>query len=437
MHTTAATPVTAPAATRNPSTWVPSLYLAQGLPYFAVATVAMQMFKSLGLSNAEISHWTAFLGAAWIFKPLWSPFLELASSKKKIVVTFQLLGAVFLGLVALALHLPAWLGAAVGVLTLAAFASATHDIACDGLYIASLTARQQAQYAGWTGTFFNAGRFISAGGMLLLADHFEKSLGPVTAWTIVFCLYAGMMAVLGLYNSAALPAAANSGGAEASAAAIARTLREVIVDFFRKPGIWVSVLFIILFRAGEAQVQTIGPLFLRDSVAAGGLGLTTGQVGAVYGTAGTLAFIVGSIGGGYFTSWLGLRRAILFLILALNLPNLVFWYLSTYRPDDMLVIGAALSTEMFGYGFGFVGLILYMMQVVAPGRFQTAHYAFATGIMQLGQVLFRWISGDIQAALGYQKFFVWVLLSAIPVAVLSQLIPMSARPDDAAPATSN
>jgi PAT family beta-lactamase induction signal transducer AmpG len=160
-------------------------------------------------------------------------------------------------------------------------------------------------------------------------------------------------------------------------------------------------------------------------------------VGAVYGTAGTLAFIVGSIGGGYFTSWLGLRRAILFLILALNLPNLVFWYLSTYRPDDMLVIGAALSTEMFGYGFGFVGLILYMMQVVAPGRFQTAHYAFATGIMQLGQVLFRWISGDIQAALGYQKFFVWVLLSAIPVAVLSQLIPMSARPDDAHPATSN
>ncbi|HZX28900.1 MAG TPA: MFS transporter [Telluria sp.] len=434
--TSTATAMCAPSSTRSPSVWVPTLYLAQGLPYFAVATVAMQMFKSLGLSNTEISHWTAFLGAAWIFKPLWSPFLELASSKKKVVVGFQLLGALFLGLVALALHLPVWLGAVIALLTLAAFASATHDIACDGLYIASLTAKQQAQYAGWTGTFFNAGRFISAGGMLLLADHFERTLGPVAAWTIVFCLYAAMMAALGLYNGSALPQAPNA-VTQASASAIAGTLKEVIADFFRKPGIWVSVLFIILFRAGEAQVQTIGPLFLRDTVAAGGLGLTTGQVGTLYGTAGTIAFIAGSIGGGYFASWLGLKRAILLLILAVNLPNFAFWYLSTFRPDDMLMIGAALSAEMFGYGFGFVGLILYMMQVVAPGRFQTAHYAFATGVMQLGQVLFRWISGDIQAALGYQKFFIWVLLSAIPVAVLSQLIPMSANRDDRASATSS
>jgi PAT family beta-lactamase induction signal transducer AmpG len=413
---------------RHPARWVPSLYLAQGLPYFAVASVAMQMFKSMGLSNAQIGHWTALLGGAWIFKPLWSPFLELASSRKKIVVLFQLAGAVCLGGVALALHTPFWLAAVVAMLSLAALASATHDIACDGLYIASLTPHQQAEYAGWTGTFFNAGRFISAGGMLLLADHFEQTLGVIPAWTIVFCLFAALMLVLGLYNSAALPPAPNPARAAASARTVAATLAEVIVDFFRKPGIWTAILFIILFRAGEAQVQTIGPLFLRDPVSAGGLGLTTGQVGSVYGTVGTVAFIVGSIAGGYFASWLGLRRAILFLILALNLPNLVFWYLSTWLPTDMWLIGAGLSLEMFGYGFGFVGVILYMMQVVAPGRYQTAHYAFATGIMQLGQVLFRWKSGDIEQALGYQHFFIWVLLSAIPVAVLSQLIPMSAPP---------
>jgi PAT family beta-lactamase induction signal transducer AmpG len=149
-------------------------------------------------------------------------------------------------------------------------------------------------------------------------------------------------------------------------------------------------------------------------------------VGAVYGTVGTVAFIVGSIAGGYFTSWLGLKRAILPLILAVNLPNLVFWYLSAAQPDNLSVIGAALSLEMFGYGFGFVGLILYMMQVVAPGKYQTAHYAFATGIMQLGFSLFKWISGDIQVALGYQNFFIWVLAAAVPVAIMSQLIPMSA-----------
>jgi MFS transporter, PAT family, beta-lactamase induction signal transducer AmpG len=411
---------------KNPLTWVPSLYFAQGLPFFAVALVAGQMFKSMGVANDDIGHWTAAIMSAWIFKPLWSPFLELASSKKLVVVTFQLVGAACLGGVALALHFPFWIAACVTMLTLVAISSATHDVACDGLYISSLSEKEQARYAGWTGTFFNAGRFISAGGLLLLAGHFEKTMGVASAWTIVFCILAAMMAALGLYNGWALPPAKNQLSVDTNAAAIARTLGEVIVEFFRKPGIWVCIVFIILFRAGEAQVQTIGPLFLREARHLGGLGLTTAEVGAVYGTVGTVAFIVGSIAGGYFTSWLGLKRAILPLILAVNLPNLVFWYLSAAQPDNLSVIGAALSVEMFGYGFGFVGLILYMMQVVAPGKYQTAHYAFATGIMQLGFSLFKWISGDIQLALGYQNFFIWVLAAAVPVAIMSQLIPMSA-----------
>jgi PAT family beta-lactamase induction signal transducer AmpG len=417
--------------TRSPLAWVPSLYFAQGLPFFAVALVAGQMFKSMGVGNDDIGHWTAAIMSAWIFKPLWSPFLELASSKKLVVVSFQLIGGACLGGVALALHLPFWVAACVTMLTLVAIASATHDVACDGLYISSLDEKDQARYAGWTGTFFNAGRFISAGGLLLLAGHFEKTMGVASAWTIVFCILAAMMVVLGLYNSWALPQARNAVSGDTTAAAIARTLKEVILDYVKKPGIWVAIIFIILFRAGEAQVQTIGPLFLREARNLGGLGLTTAEVGAVYGTVGTVAFIVGSIAGGYFTSWLGLKRAILVLILALNLPNLVFYFLSTALPTDLTVIGTALSIEMFGYGFGFVGLILYMMQVVAPGKYQTAHYAFSTGIMQLGFSLFKWISGDIQIALGYQHFFIWVLCAAIPVAILSQIIPMSARERDA------
>ncbi len=417
--------------TRNPLTWVPSLYFAQGLPFFAVALVAGQMFKSMGVPNDDIAHWTAAIMSAWIFKPLWSPFLELASSKKLVVVAFQLIGGVCLGLVAVALHFPFWVAACVVMLTLVAISSATHDVACDGLYISSLSEKDQARYAGWTGTFFNAGRFISAGGLLLLAGHFEKTMGVTSAWTIVFCILAAMMITLGLYNGWALPPAKNPVSSDTTAAAIAGTLKEVIIDFFKKPGIWVAILFIILFRAGEAQVQTIGPLFLREARELGGLGLTTAEVGAVYGTVGTVAFIVGSIAGGYFTSWLGLKRAILILILAVNLPNLVFYYLAAALPTNLSVIGMALSVEMFGYGFGFVGLILYMMQVVAPGRYQTAHYAFATGIMQLGFSLFKWVSGDIQQALGYTNFFVWVLAAAIPVAILSQIIPMSASEREA------
>ncbi|HEX8406917.1 MAG TPA: MFS transporter [Duganella sp.] len=414
-------------AIRNPKFWVPSLYLAQGLPFFAVAIVANQMLKSLGMPNGEINRWTALIGFAWVFKPLWSPFLELASSKKLIVVTFQIFGGVCLGGVALALHAPFWFAACMAMLALVAISAATHDIACDGLYITSLDEKGQAQYAGWTGTFFNAGKFLTTGGLLVLAGHFEQTIGVVPAWTICFCILAAMMVGLGLYNSWALPPAKNDVGADTDAAAIARTLWQVIVEFFRKPGIWVSILFIILFRAGEAQVQSIGPLFLREARNLGGLGLSTAEVGAVYGTVGTVAFLVGSIAGGYFTSWLSLKRAMLWLILAVNLPNVAFYLLSYFQPTDLAVIGAALSVEMFGYGFGFVGLILYMMQVVAPGKYQTAHYAFATGVMQLGFVLFKLFSGDIQIALGYQHFFIWVMLCAIPVAVLSQLIPMTAR----------
>ena len=416
-----------PRAPRSPLVWVPSLYFAQGLPFYAVAIVAGQMFKSMGVANDDIAHWTAAIMSAWIFKPLWSPFLELASSKKLVVVSFQLAGGACLALVALALHLPFWFAACVVMLTLVAICSATHDVACDGLYIASLDESGQARYAGWTGTFFNAGRFISAGGLLLLAGALEKTMGAVPAWTIVFCIVAAMMAGLGLYNSWALPPARNTLATGTSAAAIAGTLWEIIVDYVRKPGIWVSILFIILFRAGEAQVQTIGPLFLREARQLGGLGLTTAEVGAVYGTVGTVAFIVGSVAGGYFTAMLGLKRAMLVLILAVNLPNAVFCYLSMAQPTSLAVIGTALSAEMFGYGFGFVGLILYMMQVVAPGKYQTAHYAFSTGIMQLGFSLFKYVSGDIQVALGYRHFFLWVLAAAIPVAVLSQLIPMQAR----------
>ena len=412
------------AAKRSPMFWVPTLYLAEGLPFYTVAMISGLMLKSMGIDNAAIGHYTALLGLAWVFKPLWSPFLELASNKKPVVVSFQFAGAVCMGLVALALQLPAWFALAITVLTLMSFGSATHDIAADGLYIASLTAKQQAMYAGWQGAFFNAARLLAAGGLLVLAGNLERHLPAAQSWTIIFGLLGVLMALLGAYHLWALPSSPNAGTDDRSARGIGRLLRDVLVDFFRKPGIWMSIAFIILFRAGEGQIQTIGPLFLRDARELGGLGLTTDQVGIAYGTAGTVAFIAGSVLGGYFTAWLSLKRALPILILGMNLPNLVFYFLSTALPTSLPVIATALGLEMFGYGFGFVGVILFIMQVVAVGKYQTAHYALGTGVMQLGFVFFKMISGDIQIALGYQQFFLWVLVSAIPVLVLSRFIPI-------------
>ncbi|MEW6760498.1 MAG: MFS transporter [Pseudomonadota bacterium] len=417
---------------RHPLAWVPTLYLAQGLPFYAVALVAGLMYKSMGVPNEQIARWTGLLGMAWVFKALWSPFLELARSKRGVVVCFQLAGGCALGAMALALQLPAWFGLSIALFAIVALASSSHDICADGIYIASLSERQQAAYAGWQGAFFNAAKFLSMGGLVMLAGYLEERMGPGPAWATVFGLLGVIMAGLGLYHLWALPDTPGNAPAGSGARSVAGTLYDVIRDFFAKPGIWMAIVFIILFRAGEGQIQTIGPLFLRDAREVGGLGLTTAQVGAVYGTAGTIAFLAGSIAGGYFTAALSLKRAMPWLIIAMNLPNAVFWYLSVAQPESLGIIAVGLGIEMFGYGFGFVGVILFIMQVVASGRYQTAHYALGTGFMQLGFVLFKMVSGDIQGWLGYQHFFLWVLVAAVPVLVLSRVVRLEALQKPAA-----
>ncbi len=410
--------------TKTPMRWIPSLYFVQGMQFFVVMLIAGLMFKNLGVANDQIARWTAVLGLAWAFKPLWSPFLELARSKKLIVVAMQYLGAAGLGFMALALHLSNWFGAAIIVLFLIAYASATHDIACDGLYMASLDNKRQATYAGWQGAFFNGARFFITGVILKLAGYLEGQVGVFNAWSFVFLLLCGLVAVLATYNARFLPGTLSTEHSELTASGVAAMLKEVIADFFKKPGIWRAVLFIVMFRLAEGQVQTIGPLFLLEARDKGGLGLTTSQVADVYGWVGTGAFLVGSVLGGYLTSALSLKRAMPLLVIAMGVPNATFYYLASVLPQDMLHIGAAVGVEMFGYGFGFVGMILYIMQAVAPGRFQTAHYALGSGVMQLGFIFAKSISGDIQVAVGYQHFFAWTIACGLPALLLLLWVPM-------------
>ena len=416
----AATPPTTPAAARKltPLAWVSTLYLAQGMPFYAVNLVAVLVLKDMGIANDLITYWTGLLGLAWAVKPLWSPFLESAPSKKRLVVLFELLGGAMLGLTAFALHLPAWFALTLGALALVSLASATHDIASDGLYIDSLDSRRQAEYAGWQSAFFNVAKLVSLGGLVYLAGVLERDMAPASAWTIIFAAMAAIMVALALYHLWALPAPRPRTGV-VERGELLRTYWHVIEDFFRKPGIWFGIAFIILFRAGEGQLAIITPLFLKDARAAGGLGMATDQIGIVYGTFGTVAFLVGSIAGGYFAAWLGLKRAMPFLIVAMNTPNLVFWWLSVALPTNPATVVVALSMETFGYGFGVVGLTLFIMQYVAAGQFTTAHYALGTGVMQLSLMFFKMISGKLQTMMGYQHFFLWVLASAVPVLLMS------------------
>jgi PAT family beta-lactamase induction signal transducer AmpG len=407
----------------RPFAWVPTLYFAEGIPFFAVSLIAALLYKRLGMRNDVIALYTKLLLLPWSLKPLWSPLLEMFKTKKYFVVLLQLIGGVCLGLIGLCLPLPGYFLYTIALFALTAFCSSTHDIAADGLYIASLSPKQQAEYAGWQSGFYSVARLFSQGGLIILAGYLEARMAVAHAWMAIFFTMGAILVLLGLYHARVLPtggAARHSG----SVHEIAATFWDVLLSFLKKPNIYLLLLFILLYRAGEGQVVTIGPLFLVDKRAVGGLGLPMDVFGTIYGTVGTLAFLAGTLLGGYFTSWLGLRRAILPLICAMNFPNLAYVYLSVALPTNRMAIASAMSVEMFGYGFGFVGVMLLMMQEIAPGKYQTAHYAFANSLMNLGLMIPGAVSGKIQMALGYQKFFVWVLISSIPAIILARFIPI-------------
>ena len=407
----------------SPSLWVPTLYFAEGLPFYAVNMMALIFYSRMGVSNMTITATVSLLGLPWSLKPLWSPFLEMYKTKKFFVVLMEFGGGLSLGLLALCLPLPGYFRYSVALLAVIAFCSSTHDIAADGLYIASLSSRQQAAYAGWQGGFYNIARFVSQGGLLILAGYLENRMPVVRAWMIIFGSVGLTLVAVSLFHARVLP----SGGEERHARTLSdmlATFWDVVESFFRKPHIWFLLLFVFLYRAGEGQVVKIGPLFLKAARESGGIGLTTAQFGTIYGTFGTAAFIVGSILGGYFAAWLGLKRALLPLILVMNLPMLTYFYLSAEMPTSSVLITLAMSLEMFGYGFGFVGVMLLMMQEIAPGKYQTAHYAFANSLMNLGLILPGAISGWVQTKIGYQHFFLWVLISAFPAMILARFVPI-------------
>lgn len=425
MTTTPTT--TADATKRSPITWVPSLYFVQGLQFFVVMLIANLMFKNMGVPNDVNTRWTGILGLAWALKPLWSPFLEVLHSKKFIVVTMQYTGALGLGLLTIAMQQQEYFVPCVAVLFFIAYAAATHDIACDGLYMASLSKLQQAAYVGWQGAFFNASKFLANGGLLILVGILADRYGMRSAWTAVFAGLAVLVAVLATYNMWALPGVMSTAHRDFAPAAIWATTVEIVGDFFSKKGIWLAVLFIVLFRISEGQVQTIGPLFMLEARDKGGLGLTNVEMGAVYGTAGTIAFLAGSILGGYFTAWLGLKRAMPLLIVAMTVPAMTFYCLAATGTTDLSLISILVCLESFFYGFGFVGMILYIMQAVAPGKYQTAHYALGTGVMQLGFILAKTISGDIQVAMGYEKFFLWTIVCGAPALLMLFFVKVPGR----------
>ncbi|MFV0364916.1 MAG: MFS transporter [Mangrovibacterium sp.] len=400
---------------KKPWQWVPTLYFVEGLPYVLVMTVSVIMFQRLGISNTENALYTSLLYLPWVIKPFWSPLVDSFRTKRFWMRAMQLLISLALLGIALAVNSAHALQYSLIFLWLMAFASASQDIAIDGFYMLALDKSQQAYFVGIRSTAYRLAMLFGQGPIIIFAGYLEKQSSSIAqAWSMVFYAIAALFILLFFYHWFAIPkAAADAPRASSSLKEIWQTMGESLRTFFAKPGIGVSLLFLLVFRLGEAQLVKIASPFLLDLPAHGGLGLDTADVGFVYGTAGVLALVVGGILGGVLVSRHGLKRWLWPMVVAMNVPNLVYVLLSFLQLDNLPLITSCVVLEQFGYGFGFTAYMLYMIQI-AEGEFKTAHYALCTGFMALGMMLPGMVSGWMQSLLGYQGFFVWVMICTIP-----------------------
>jgi PAT family beta-lactamase induction signal transducer AmpG len=410
--------------TRSPWLWVPTLYFAEGLPYVVVMTVSVIMYKRFGISNADIALYTSWLYLPWVIKPLWSPFVDLFSRKRIWIIVTQLVIGGALAAVALAVPLPLFFRVTLAIFWLMAFASATHDIAADGFYMLALPEHHQSAFVGVRNTFYRLAMIAGQGGIVVLAGSIEQWSGGnlAVAWSSAIAVLALLFPLFALYHKFLLPVPASD------LPALGRTSGGLLQEFFRtfslffkKKDIIVILAFLLFYRFAEAQLVKLVPPFLLDVREKGGLGLSTSEVGVVYGTVGIVALTLGGLVGGYVVSRNGLKRWLWIMVLAIHLPDAVFVYLSQMQPEHFLVITSAVAIEQFGYGFGFTAYVLFMMMISA-GEYRTAHYAICTGFMALGMMVPGMFSGFIQEGLGYKTFFLWILLSTIPGFIVAALV---------------
>ena len=398
----------------SPWAWIPTLYFAQGLPYVAVMTISVIMYKRLGISNAELAFYTGWLNLPWVIKPLWSPFIDLIKTKRWWITWMQLLiGA---GLAGIAFTIPTdyFFQLTLAVFWLMAFSSATHDIAADGFYMLGLSSHEQALFVGIRSTFYRIATIASQGLLIMLAGHLEKTTNNIPfSWSITFMVLAGLFLALWVWHKLILPHPDSDKAArEVSASTLLQEFGATFVSFFRKKQAGIAILFMLLYRLPEAQLGKMSIPFLIDPVSEGGLGLTTEQIGFVQGTVGIIGLTLGGILGGIAVSRHGLKRWLWPMVWAISLPDIVYVYLSYVQPTSLMLVNTCVFIEQFGYGFGFTAYMLYLIYF-ADGEHKTAHYAICTAFMALGMMIPGMAAGWLQEVMGYQGFFIWIMVCTL------------------------
>ena len=403
---------------RNPWLWIPTLYFVEGLPYFIVNTISLIVFKDLGMDNGTLALVTSVIGLPWMLKPLWSPFVDIIRTKRWWIILMQALMAA--SVLVLGLTLPSGSPFTLSLIffVIAAFASATHDISADGFYMLALDERRQSAFVGIRNTFYRVAMVFGQGVLVVAAGLLERRLGgAAAAWRWTLAAAGGLLAAAAAWHAFALPRPA----ADASRAAGGSVLRDfaaAFASFFRKPGVWFAIVFMLLYRLPEAfSVKMLYPLF-SDGIDSGGLGLGKSEFGLIYGTAGVVALLVGGILGGLHIASRGLRRCIVPMALALALPCAVYLLMAIFQPSNLWLLGAMVVLDQFGYGYGFTAYTVWMMRF-ADGPLKTSHYAICTGFMALSMLLPGAVAGYLQQALGYVGFFILVMICCIATVSVS------------------
>jgi PAT family beta-lactamase induction signal transducer AmpG len=408
---------------RNPWAWVPTLYLAEGIPYIMAMTVSVILYKRLGISNTDIALYTSWLYLPWVIKPLWSPFVDMFRTKRFWIVASQLIIGASFACIALTIPAHAFFRYTLAFFWIMAFSSATHDIAADGFYMLGLQERQQAAFIGVRTIFYRIAMIAAKGILVVFAGILEtRGFSVQTAWSLTFFLLAAIMLALFIYHLFFLPIPKTDRPVSRDLSqSSAETFFRGFVLFFKRRDIVAIVAFFLLYRFAEAQLVKMVAPFLLDGRAKGGLGLSTAEVGVIYGTVGAIALMAGGLLGGWVISRNGLKYWLWIMVLAMHLPDAIFIYLSEAMPQNLWIINAAIAVEQFGYGFGFTAYSLFMI-MVCEGEYKTVHYAISTGIMALGMMIPAMSSGWIQEQLGYPGFFLWILVSTIPGFIVAAMV---------------
>jgi len=412
----------------NPWLFVPTLYFAQGIPYFIVNQISVILYKDLQIDNATIAFFTSWLYLPWVIKMFWGPLVDSYSTKRKWVIFTQFIMAVLFGIFAFSINLPYFFTTSLIVLVIIAFASATHDIAADGFYMLALNKKEQSFFAGIRSTFYRVSNFFSNSFLVWFAGFLTISLSSVLAgWTITLSIAAVLFLVIAFYHFFILPYPVQD---------IERNTNEnsqvsfgdAFATYFKQKGIFPIIVFILTFRLGEAFLIKLAAPFLKDNRQIGGLGFSTEQVGIIFGF-GIVSIILGGVLGGIIVSKVGLKKLLWPMALIINIPTIMYTLLSFVKPDTIWRTIPYISLEQFSYGFGFTALMIYLMYV-SKGEYKTSHFAISTGISALGMMLPGLISGYIQTklsnmfpGLGYQYFFIFTVLCGIPGIISIAFIP--------------